>query len=267
MNRVVAIYDPDDPQIASYRSVRGSDRLARRHVFIVEGVVVLEKVIRSGLYPLASVLLADKHVARLSELLEELSSNVDIFVAGQDVLDLICGFHLHRGVLAAGAAPAPTSPAQLLGDLEERPVVVGLIGVGDADNMGSIFRNAAAFGAAAVLLDSTCCDPLYRRAIRVSVGAALSVPHARLDRGDDLPDLLRERGFEVFAFTPRGTEALKTLQAAPRSALLFGAEGSGLPQDVLDRVRSVRIAMAGGFDSLNVATASGVALHHFLTPV
>jgi tRNA G18 (ribose-2'-O)-methylase SpoU len=127
--------------------------------------------------------------------------------------------------------------------------------------MGGIFRNAAAFGAAAVLLDADCCDPLYRKAIRVSVGAALTVPFAKLPPGADLIATLEAAGFEVLALSPRGESELDEVAPAGRTAQLLGAEGPGLSDAALARAKGVRIAMAGGFDSLNVATASGVALH------
>jgi tRNA G18 (ribose-2'-O)-methylase SpoU len=131
--------------------------------------------------------------------------------------------------------------------------------------MGGIFRNAAAFGADAVLLDDTCCDPLYRKAIRVSVGAALTVPFARTGDGASLVRALAAAGFETVALSPRGETALGDLALGARAAALFGAEGPGLPAAVLDPTRPVRIAMAGGFDSLNVATTSGIVLHHLAT--
>lgn len=130
--------------------------------------------------------------------------------------------------------------------------------------MGSIFRNAAALGAAAVLLDHSCCDPLYRRAIRVSVGACLTVPFARLTPSADLLGLLAEHRFQPLAFTPAGRISLKALKPSSRCALLFGAEGPGLPPDLLTGALRVRIPMAGGFDSLNVAATSAIALHHLI---
>jgi tRNA G18 (ribose-2'-O)-methylase SpoU len=128
--------------------------------------------------------------------------------------------------------------------------------------MGGIFRNAAAFGASAVLLDSDCCDPLYRKAIRVSVGAALAVAFARLPRGEDALALLAGHGFAALALTPTGGMALTEVAIPGRVAALFGTEGPGLPADILARSRTVRIAMADGIDSLNVATTSGIVLHH-----
>jgi tRNA G18 (ribose-2'-O)-methylase SpoU len=143
-------------------------------------------------------------------------------------------------------------------------LVLALSGIGNHDNMGGLFRNAAAFGAGAVLLDAGCCDPLYRKAVRVSVGAALAVPFARLPRGTDLVGLLEEHGFEVLALSPSGSSPLAGLRRPPRAALLLGAEGPGLAPEVLARALTVSIPMAGEFDSLNVATACGIALHHLV---
>src|SRR5262249_2972462 len=130
------------------------------------------------------------------------------------------------------------------------------------DNMGGLFRNAAAFGADAVLLDETCCDPLYRKAIRVSVGAALTTPFAFGGAAEAMVARLAAAGFELIALSPAGAVDLAGLAAPARVAVLFGAEGPGLPAQVLAQATAVRVAMAGGFDSLNVATSSGIVLHH-----
>ncbi|MFI4950410.1 MAG: TrmH family RNA methyltransferase, partial [Caulobacterales bacterium] len=127
--------------------------------------------------------------------------------------------------------------------------------------MGGLFRNAAAFGGDAVLLDEGCCDPLYRKAIRVSVGAALTTPFAKGGAAEDLVARLEAAGFLVIALSPAGEIELSEVAAAPRTAVLFGAEGPGLPPSVTARTKTVRIEMAGGFDSLNVATTSGIVLH------
>ncbi len=162
------------------------------------------------------------------------------------------------------SAPNPPFliPGEWLAELPRGGAVVCLVGINDVENMGAIFRNAAGLGAAGVLLDHSCCDPLYRRAIRVSVGACLTVPFARLAPGADLLALLAAQGFRPLAFTPGGEVPLKQLQPASRDALLFGAEGPGLPPDLLARALTVRIPMSAGFDSLNVAVASALALHH-----
>ena len=136
-----------------------------------------------------------------------------------------------------------------------------LLGIGNHDNMGGVFRNAAAFGADAVLLASDCCDPLYRKAIRVSVGAALTVPFGWFGADQDPLLLLKARGFEVLALSPSGEVPLQTVKRAVRTALVLGAEGPGLDPALLARVTSVSIPMSGGFDSLNLATTSGIALY------
>jgi tRNA G18 (ribose-2'-O)-methylase SpoU len=139
---------------------------------------------------------------------------------------------------------------------------VVLFGISNHDNMGGIFRNAAAFGASAVLLDTTCCDPLYRKAIRVSVGAALDLPFARLAPEEDPIALLVAHGFAPLALSPSGATALHQLAPPARAAVLLGSEGPGLPEAILARAQTIAIPMAGGLDSLNVATTSGIVLHH-----
>ncbi len=182
--------------------------------------------------------------------------------AGQvPVLDAITGFHIHRGILAHGLRAPDPCVASLLSSLGPRALVLVLFGIANHDNMGGLFRNAAAFGADAVLLDATSCDPLYRKAIRVSVGAALKVPFARLAPEDDAVALLEQAGFTVFALSPGAAEPLAGLARPERAAVLLGAEGPGLPPDVLARVRTISIPMAAGWDSLNVASAGAVVLH------
>jgi tRNA G18 (ribose-2'-O)-methylase SpoU len=260
VTRQIPIDDPSDPRLCDYREVRERD-LAGRDGFIAEGQVVLEKLIRGGRHPLRSVLVAEKRVAALAGLLADLPDDVPVYAAGQAVMDAVVGFPIHRGILAVGER-RPVEAESLLASLPERALVLGLAGIANHDNMGGLFRNAAAFGADAVLLDDTCCDPLYRKAIRVSVGAALTTPFATVGSAEDLVRLLARRGFSVVALSPKGAVELTDFQRPPRVAALFGAEGPGLPPALLDSVQSVRIPMSGGFDSLNVATASGIVLHH-----
>ncbi|TIO22314.1 MAG: RNA methyltransferase, partial [Mesorhizobium sp.] len=160
------------------------------------------------------------------------------------IMDRIAGFHMHRGVLAIGVRGSP-QPAEVL--LETLPASA-LVGISNHDNMGSIFRNAAAFGADAVLLDPTCCDPLYRKAIRVSVGAALKVPFGSFDNAMSLTATLDRMGFAQFALSPRGETDIRTAERTSRLALFLGTEGEGLPETLLSRLRTVRIGMAEGFD-------------------
>lgn len=256
------IEDSADPRIAPFRAVRERDVVGREGRFIAEGEVVLRTALRSGRHPLQAVLLADKRVEGLRTALEALPPEAPVYVAGQAVLDGIVGFHIHRGVLALGARGHDPGPEALLAGLPSRALVVVLFGIGNHDNMGGVFRNAAAFGADAVLIGEDCCDPLYRKAIRVSVGAALTVPFARA--GADVLELLARQGFEALALTPTGGEVLATLTRPPRAALVLGAEGPGLPPELLARARRVSIPMAGTFDSVNVAAASAIALHQMV---
>ncbi|MBV9510005.1 MAG: RNA methyltransferase [Caulobacteraceae bacterium] len=263
MTAVSWIEDADDPRIEPYRQVRERDLVGREGGFILEGEVVLRAFAAAGRHELVSVLLAEKRLEKLAPILEALPA-APVYVAAQPVLDAIVGFHIHRGVLALGRRARPLAAAELLASVDEAGVVAALFGVGNHDNMGAIFRNAAAFGAAGVLLDGACCDPLYRKAIRVSVGAALTMPFARLEPQEDPVELLARHGFEAFALSPRGAVDLKDVTRSGRSALLLGAEGPGLPPAILAAARSVAIPMTGTLDSLNVATSSGIALHHLL---
>ncbi len=254
--------DPDDPRISAFRAVRERDLVGREGQFIAEGEVVLRMLVHSPRHKAKAVLIDSKRIEKLAALLSELPPDVPVYAGTQSVLDAIAGFHLHRGILAiAEREPAPTA-VELLSTLGDGALVVVAIGIANHDNIGGIFRNAAAFGADAVLLDPESCDPFYRKAIRVSVGAVLSVPSARLSSNDDLFEALGQGGFTPLALSPTGSLTLAELKPPARSAVLMGAEGPGLPAEVLARSTTIRIPMADGFDSLNVATACGIVLHH-----
>jgi len=259
---IIRIDDPLDLRIADFRDVRERDLAGRRGGFIAEGEVVLNVLARGGRYRVRALLIAEKRITKLAPLIAAFGDEVDVYAAGQEVMDAIAGFPIHRGVLAHGERAGPLSPAALLAAAGPRALVVALFGIANHDNIGGIFRNAAAFGVAGVLLDSTCCDPLYRKAIRVSVGATLSVPFARLGPDDDAVELLRAQGFTPLALSPGGRTPLSALSRPARAAVLLGAEGPGLPAAILARADSIAIPMAGAFDSLNVATTSGIVLHH-----
>lgn len=245
-----------------FRDVRERDVAGRMNGFIAEGEVVLRVLARRQLHRARSVLIAERRLAKLEPLLRALGEDVEIHVAGQTVMDAIAGFPIHRGILAYGERRTPETADALLTACGPAALVLGLFGISNHDNIGGIFRNAAAFGVSAVLLDPTCCDPLYRKAIRVSVGAALALPFARLAEGEDAIGLLRARGFTPMALSPQGRAPLHKLARPPRAAVLLGAEGPGLPDDILARAETIAIPMAGEFDSLNVATTSGIVLHH-----
>jgi len=262
---IIEIYDPDDPRIDHYRDIRERDLVGRAGLFVAEGKVVVEKLVGTALHRPLSLLIAAKRLDGLQPLLAQLADDVPVFVAAQPVLDAIAGFAMHRGILAIGRRTDVPDADALLARLRGDGDVLLLSGIANHDNIGGIFRNAAAFGAAAVLLDADCCDPLYRKAIRVSVGATLLVPTARLGRDEDALALLDRHGFAPVALSPAGATPLADWRPGPRNAMLLGAEGPGLSADILARARSLRIAMAAGFDSLNVATTSGIVLHHLAT--
>jgi tRNA G18 (ribose-2'-O)-methylase SpoU len=242
--------------------VRERDLVGRDGLFIAEGEIVLRVLLRSPLHRPVSLLLAAHRVPALAPLLATLPAAVPVYAASQAVMDRIVGFPVHRGILALGRRGAMPQAAELLAGARARALVVVLCGTANHDNLGGVFRNAAGFGADAVLLDHQCCDPLYRKAIRVSVGATLLVPWARLALGDDPVALLADHGFSAVALSPAGTLPLARYDRAPRVAALLGAEGPGLPADLIARVQTLSIPMAGGFDSLNLATTSGIVLHH-----
>ena len=258
---IISIDDPLDARIADFRDVRDRD-LAGRRGFIAEGEVVLNVLARRGRHWARALLIAEKRIAKLAPLIAAFGEDVAVFAAGQSVMDAIAGFPIHRGILAYGERAEPLSATDLLAAAGSRALVLALFGIANHDNIGGIFRNAAAFGVAGVLLDATCCDPLYRKAIRVSVGATLSVPFARLGPDDDAVELLRAHGFTPLALSPAGGARLATLGRPARAAVLLGAEGPGLPDDILARADTIAIPMAGAFNSLNVATTSGIVLHH-----
>lgn len=265
MATIVAVEDPADERVADFVLLTDPDLRRRRErsggieggFFIAEGELVIRQLLRSP-YRVRSLLLTP---ARLSSLEAELAPlPVPVFVAGQDVVNAISGFHLHRGALAAAERGAPRDPVAVA---EAAGLLVVGEGLNDHENLGALFRNAAAFGAGGVLLDPTSADPLYRRSVRVSMGHVLRVPFARLAGWPGSLSDLRSSGFELLALTPAGDAVdICSLPRRPRQALLVGAEGPGLSPAALAAADCrVRIAMAPGVDSLNVATAAAVALH------
>lgn len=256
------VTDPLDPAVAPFCAIKERDLVGREGLFIAEGETVLRAFVRDAPQRVVSLLIDPKRRDKLDDVLAGLPPSTPVHLAEQAVLDAIAGFHLHRGILAIGRKPPPVAARDLLSSLPARAVVVILCGIANHDNMGGIYRNAAAFGADAVILDADCCDPLYRKAIRVSVGAVLSTPTAQLERGEPIADLLAATQFEGLALSPTADEVLAELKPARRTAVLLGAEGPGLTPEVMARARRVGIPMANGFDSLNVATTSGIVLHH-----
>jgi tRNA G18 (ribose-2'-O)-methylase SpoU len=251
---IINIEDAADARLDGYRDVRDRDLVGRQGLFMAEGQVVLERLFASDLCAPVSVLTTARRLEALD--ISGLGEEVPVYVVPQDVMDATAGFAIHRGYLALGSY----APRQGLGEVLARPRLrlMALSAIANVDNMGGLMRNAAAFGVDAVLLDGDCCDALYRKAIRVSVGGVFKVPHYRVD---DLVGVLRQAEVAAYALSPAGEVTLDALKPADRSAFLFGAEGPGLKDDILRVCTRVRIDMHGGFDSLNVATTGGIVLY------
>jgi tRNA G18 (ribose-2'-O)-methylase SpoU len=254
---VVAIQDADDPRLSDYVGL--SDPDLRRRVepdggfFIAESPLVVEALIRSP-RTVRSVLVTPTQFDALGPSL--MSLDAPVYVARPEVLRRIVGFDLHRGAVAAGDRwPLPPVASVLTG---ARSVAV-LERIADHENLGGLFRNAAAFGIDAVLLDAECADPLYRRCVRVSIGHVLSVPWTRLSALDDL----RVHGFTPLALTPSpDAQLLDEIRWPERTAFLIGTEGPGLSKQWLAAADArVRIPIEPGVDSLNVATAAAIAFY------
>ncbi len=261
-NSVQFIDDPEDPRVAAFRDIRERDLTGREGLFVAEGEVVIRTLLAAeSLCRGRSLLIAASRVEAQQPLIAAAGADTPVYAASQAVMDAIAGFPLHRGLLALGEKPAAPSVEDLLAGLPEDCVVLACAGIGNHDNMGGLFRNAAAFGAAAVLRDERCCDPFYRKAIRVSVGAVLRTPSAQSTSLEAMTVALQAERFEVIALSPGATEPLSALTTGGRKAVLVGSEGPGLPSEVMARLRTVGIPMAGGFDSLNVAVTSALALY------
>lgn len=262
----ILIDEAADPRIAAYASLRERD-LTGGHGgrFIIEGRVALETQLMRGRFALESVFVCETRIGALRDLLARLPESAPVYTAPQGVMDAIAGFAMHRGVLACGLKGAPADVGSLITAARAKPAATLLIAsdLSNHDNIGALFRNAAAFGAEGVLLDARCCDPLYRKAIRVSSGASLWLP---FHQGGDAQTLMAEiaaAGFEIWTLTPRPqADTLAGLPVPDHLAIMVGAEGPGLPDHLIASGKPVRIAMQDGFDSVNVATAAAIALSH-----
>ncbi|ATN35318.1 RNA methyltransferase [Rhizobium sp. ACO-34A] len=261
----ITIEDPKDPRIAEFSQIRERDLTGRSGRFIAEGTVVLRMLAAAHEaardFRAEKILLLKNRVDGVSDILAAFPEDVPVYVADATVIDAIAGFHLHRGVLALGQRLSVAEPADLVGRLPETSLVLVGCGISNHDNVGSLFRNAAAFSADAVLLDETSCDPLYRKALRVSVGSVLTTPYARGGSAETMLSSLANAGFSIWALSPAGATELGSIPAAGRMALVVGTEGEGLPAGILSRFATARIAQSPHLDSLNVGTAAGIALY------
>ena len=261
----IAITDPSDPRLEDYVSL--TDVVLRRRtepergLYIAESQKVIRRALAAGHRP-RSYLMAQRWVTDLADLVEAAEQDgVPVYVAAHNVIEARTGFHLHRGALASMQRPVLPTVEEIIADARRIVVVEDVV---DHTNVGAIFRSAAALGAEAVLVSPRCADPLYRRSIRVSMGTVFQVPWTRIDPWPEGVDALRDLGFTVVAMAlTHDSVSLDTLEAAvpERVALVVGAEGDGLSDRTVAAADiTVRIPMAGGVDSLNVAAAAALAM-------
>ena len=261
-----SVEDPEDERIAVFQGLR--DHVLRRRreqpdgdmagVFVAEGDIVVERALRAG-YTLQCLLIDGKRTKPLPDVID---SDVPVYAAGPQVLQRITGYHLHRGVLACFKRKDLITVDEALAGAKTVAVIEG---VSNPTNLGVILRCAVALGVDAYVLDPTCCDPLYRRCGRVSMGEAYDTPYSRLDPLPDGLEPVRAAGFELLALTPAADSfpiGQLELETDDRVALLLGAEGPGLTEATMAvSDRRVKIPMSGAVDSINVGSAAAVAFY------
>lgn len=267
---VIRVDDPGDAALADYRHVPDPELLRRGAIFVAEGRLVVRTLLGASALGTRSVLVTDTALESLRDVLAPHLPGLPVYVVPPAIVLDLTGYNIHRGCLAIGERPAPASVATLLAARPDAATLVVLEQVTNADNMGGVFRNAAAFAVDGVVLGPNCCDPLYRKSIRVSMGAALCVPFASAGEWPQALAGLRSAGFTVAALTPRPDavaigEVAARWRPGTRLALLAGSEGEGLSDGALAAADvALRIPMAAGVDSLNVATAVAIALHRLV---
>ncbi len=262
---MIRVDDLRDPRLRDYVDLRDVSLRklleTERGLYIAEGEKVVRRAVMAGHQP-RSFLLAPRWVASLHDVLDR--SDAPCFLLGEQAIEKLTGFHVHRGALAAMDRPEPRSPSSVLGEARRVVVAEDLV---DHTNIGALMRNVAALGFDAVLLSPRCADPLYRRSVKVAMGAVFSLPYARIEDWYGAPGLLRDHGFTTYAMT-LASDAVPLDEVRPQPgekiALIVGSEGPGLTehwQRAADH--RVVIPMAAGIDSLNVAASTAVACWHF----
>ena len=262
----VTIESLDDPRVAEYRNIPDPELLRVHGLFVAEGRHVVRHLLASTRFETRSVLLSPAAFEGLGDALGAREA-LPVYVMAVERLAALVGFNIHRGCLAIGVRPPAATVASWWKDAAASRLVVAAERVGNADNLGALFRNALAFGAGGVLLSPGCCDPLYRKSIRVSTGAALRLPYAIDGLWPASLIALRKAGARILALTPRPPagnldDALAGIDGSSTVVLLVGHEGDGLTEAAIGAAgERVRIPMATGVDSLNVSAAAAIALH------
>lgn len=254
---IIPITDLNAPELGVYARLTEAQLRAHAGLFIAETPQVVECALNAGYAPV-SFLIDEDHVTGAARALLERYPDAPVYAGRAEVIENLTGYALTRGMLCAFRRPEMPRPEAVLGGARR---VAVLDGVADSSNLGAIFRSAAALGMDAVLLTPSCADPLYRRAVRVSMGTLFQIPWTRM--GADWIDFLKSRDFKLVAMalkadsTPISDPALKR---EARLAIVLGNEGRGLSEDVIDRCDyTALIPMRRGVDSLNVAAASAIA--------
>jgi len=260
--KITAVDDFDDRRLDPFRRLNDAELLRNQRMFVAEGRLIVERVLNDGRYEIASLMLNRAALEALEPTLEAIGTTAEVFECPTGAFESVTGFNLHRGCLALVRRLPPVSWRSVLRDAH---LVIVVEGVTNADNVGGLFRNAAAFGVDAVLLSPTTCDPFYRKSVRTSMGHVLHVPFAQMHPWPAALAELRLLGFTVAALTPRTpADELEMFAASRRDrkvALLVGSEGPGLtPAAETEAEFRVRIPMAPGIDSLNLSVAAGIAL-------
>lgn len=268
---VVAVDTSDDPRVVGYLDMKERALRHRRGLFVVEGRETLRCLLEDSSYRPKSLLLGEPAWRVLSHLIERHAPDAPVYLASPSVLQSITGFAIHRGCLALVDRPPETGIGPLVDALPDGPSrVLVMEALTNHDNVGGLFRNAMAFGVDAAVVCPRCCDPFYRKAIRTSLGGSLCVPFARCETWPNDLARLRARGYTIVALDPSGDVRLRDLAPGVnggRIALVVGTEGAGLSDEMRAQADvRVRIDMAPGIDSVNVATAAAIALHHFHGP-
>jgi len=258
---LVRLQSLSDPRLEPYRNLKATNRTRWSGLFVVEGEKLTRRLLASG-FETVSVLAAESHVESISP---HVPSAATLLVVPDEWVEQLVGFNFHRGVLACGRRT--NSPGlQDIAGVEGRTTLVVCPDVQDPENLGAILRIGAALGVAGLILGGHCANPFSRRVLRVSMGASLRVPivHSE-DLAADLRELRDHWGFQLAATVVQGpAEPLQTAERSDRLAVLFGSEGHGLADEWLDLCdRRITIPMQPGTDSLNVAVAAGIILHHF----
>lgn len=261
---IIQITDRGDSRIAPFVGIRERDLTGSTDGrFIVEGKVPLSILLSKSRFELDCLFLCETRLEPLAEILAKVPTDIPIYIAPQDLMDEIAGFPIHRGVLACARKGISEGLSACL--TGQRILILNQLS--NHDNVGAAFRNAAAFGVDGVLLDERSCDPLYRKAIRVSSGTSLWMPFYHGGTGEAHLAALKSAGFQIWAMTPNsGAATLHDLHAPDKLAIMLGAEGPGLPDALIRKAQAVRIPMRAGFDSINVATAGAIALSHVFSP-